>query len=507
MAAHKDNSIIPFDKEADILEWELERRREKERLRFFVPNGAQEEFLREFGKEGIRTVIFAAANGVGKTAIGIVALGACIWSKLAEHESLRDSEVYTSWSALRFVKRARIISTSKEIEETGSIQDEIRKWWPEGRYSGEKCGKPYISKYKTDTGWLIDLMTLDQEKEQFEGATVSFFIFNEPPSREIYNASALRMRFGGKVVIVMTPLYAAAWIKDELVDKADKNRTSVIYADIEKNCKIHGKNGVLEHDKIEEMLAACDPDELEARAHGRFMSLDSVIFSEFDRKAHVAKEPIIPPRSVSLEHIQIIDPHAGKPFAIIWAYADPFGFLYVYDEWPHFDFMTAKESKFTVDDYVKLCRSEEKYRIDTRILDRHYGNNRDLQTGQTLRDDFADRGIICMDSYSCDEEVETGILKVKSYLSYDRTRPVDTVNRPRMLISPTCRNLIRSMERWARNKNTGKPNNDCWKDFCDDARYLCMYQPLPHDYSSRRQKTAAVGSGVRENWDTSQPFR
>ena len=495
-----------IEDEKNAILWELNRRNRDEKLRYFVPNGAQIKFIEAFKKPGKKTIIFAAANGIGKTCSAMVMLAAVIWPELAEHKVF-DGIMFKHWNdeyfgSPKFPKRIRIISTSKEIEEIGSVQEEIRKWFPKGRYWGEKSGKPYVSKYRTDNGWLIDIMSYDMDKQQFEGATLGIVLFNEPPPKLIYTACMLRLRMGGKVLMPMTPLFDAGWIQDDIIDGEHTEKVEVIEAGIEENCIEHGTNGILKHADIEQMIEDCDEDEKEARIHGKFMHLANRIFSVFNRSVHVAKEIIVPPKTLEVETYQIVDPAAGKPFAIIWAYTDKSGFKHIYDEWPNTDFTKLKESKETVATYKELFKTKEtiggvRRKVDVRILDRHYGNNRSEQTGLTLKENFEDEGIDFIDSYNCDNEVETGIQKVKDDLGYNKKEPLSALNRPKLIISPHCTNTIKSMEKFCRN-HLGRPKDDHWKDFCDVVRYYCVYSP--------ELFTAERPHKKKDNYNTNDPF-
>jgi hypothetical protein len=96
---------------------------------------------------------------------------------------------------------------------------------------------------------------------------------------------------------------------------------------------------------------------------------------------------------------------------------------------------------------------------------------------KTLKQEFSDFGIEFEDSYAMDEEVETGIRKVKEYLRLaDPTKELSALNRPRLVIDPRCKNTIASFEKWGRNPMTRKPM-EAYKDFADCTRYLLMANP------------------------------
>ncbi len=464
--------------ETDILELELERRKLFEALRFFKPNAAQERFLLAVANPKNRIIVFPAGNWCGKTAAAIAGLGACIWPSQAE-ASVFQNDLFQAWEN-QFPKRARIISTPKELEIIGSVQSEIRRWWPAGQYHADKKGKQYPSEFSSTSGWVVDLMSYEQAPTEFEGATIPFFIFNEPPPENIFNACLARMKFGGKILIPMTPLADSAWIWDRLVAHDGEEGVKIIYGDTEDNCREHSKNGVLPHAAIEALERSCDPDDREARLHGKFMHLAGQIFKSFSRNAHVIKdlelENFLPGRHI----FQIVDPAIGKPLAVVWAAVDARGALTIFDEYPHFEFQGAKDSSLTVRDYCELFKTQEgHYKAHERILDRHFGNVRRNLGGLTLRQEFGEFGFDFQDSYSVGDissEVETGILKVKDFLRFDKNCPLSNLNQPRLLIFESCKNTIHALERWGRDPKTGKPKDE-YKDFADCVRYLAMAGP------------------------------
>lgn len=207
------------NEELELLNIEIERRKVYEPLRFFKPNAAQERFLNAIADPEADVILFPAGNWIGKTAAAVAALAACTWPHLAE-DPVFNQPVFKNWTSFGFPKRARIVSTPKELEMVGSVQTEIKKWWPVGQYKPDKKGKQYPCEFTSNTGWITDLMSYDQAITEFEGATIGLFIFNEPPPEPIFNACMARMKFGGKALMPMTPLTNSAWIWDRLVNHA-----------------------------------------------------------------------------------------------------------------------------------------------------------------------------------------------------------------------------------------------------------------------------------------------
>lgn len=447
---------------------ELIRRRQEEKCRFFVPNGRQEQIIRLMGQGGHFLYLFIAANGTGKTALMMNVLANILWGP---QNPWFDHPLFRNWP---YEKHLRIVTEASDLGETGTIDKEIKNWWPKGRYTAEKQGKNYFCLYKTDTGFLIDKMSFQQEPREFESATLGAILFNEPPSEDIYSACVGRTRRGAIFGFFMTPLMHSAWIQDKLVD-SHSERSALVTADIEDNCKEHGIRGILEHKHIERMMAEWDPEQLEARAHGKFMHLASVIFgNSFKREIHVVSDDLKAPEGS--QWFTIVDPARGKPWAIATGWVDPTQRIVFDDEYPKEDWLRCKETKNTLRDYADILRlMEASHFPEWRIIDRHFANARN-DYGTTLKRDLAEKfGLEFRDSYNCEEEVETGILKVKDFLGYNDKMPIDDVNCPRVRFKARCKNMIRSMERWDRNPQTLRANADSpYKDHADLVRYGCM---------------------------------
>lgn len=442
---------------------------QNERFKFFEPNGKQEELLKRIGTSPDVLAVFSAANGVGKSALAANIIGNLIWPGLNKYF---DFPLFKEW---KYPKRVRFITDPKLVEEIGPFHVEVEKWWPRNKYRAIKSGKQFYSQYKSGE-WIVDVMTYDQEVRQFEGGTLGLIMFDEPPPRSIYHACVSRLRMGGLMLVLMTPLTEAAWFYDEVVPRHPE---SIVYASMEDNCKIHGIRGQLEHSQIQKMIAEMDPDEVEARAHGRAMYLRGLIYKSFDPKVHVANKPIDVP--VNADVWQIIDPAGlGKPFAVGYGFPDSDGTLYQFAEWPTEDFYKMSEPNMGVKEYVDMFkRMEYGWKMKRRILDRHFGSARNLYTKNTLFEEFERFGFHYEPSYTVgqdEEEIETGIIQVRGYLKYDETKPLDALNRPKYVVSPTCKNTIKAFQRWSRDPKTQKPKED-YKDFMDVVRYWTMANP------------------------------
>jgi len=448
------------------MQWSLQN----EAIRYFEPHGGQNEFIQLLDKETLIAVM-GSGNGWGKSEVLAAILAAAIWPQLAP-PALRIP-LFQEW---KYPKRARIYSTPAELESIGSLQTAIKRLFPYGRYIDSNGKYGYPSRYGSDTGWILDLFSYERDHEEAAGPNIGLQMFNEPMPEPLYKEAIARSRAGGIIIAGMTSLYSEPWVIDGLLGKADGKTIKVRYGSSCENCTTHGVNGHLEHKRIEQILDQYDEDEREARFSGKPLSMSGRIFKNFDRSIHVAEDEIVPPN----EDVSIgmsVDPAIAKPLAMIWRYVDAQGVLNYYDEYPNTPFEGAKDSNLTVSDYAEIIKNKENGRnVDSRIIDRHFASVRRTLGGRTLMEEFSEHSIDFTPSYSTDEEIETGIAKVKEYLKYDKSKPRDSLNQPRIRISPNCKNLIAALERWSRNPKTGKPQEE-YKDFIDCIRYDVMSNP------------------------------
>lgn len=448
-----------------VLKNELEKRKESDRISFFEPNGKQEEFVRLIGSGESFISIFSAANGVGKTSLVANILGNAMWGPQTKWF---DHPIFRKWP---YPKRARYITDPKLLEEIGPFNTEIKTWWPRWKYSSIKAGKNYYSQYKSGD-WVIDVMSYDQDVKEFEGGTMGLIIFDEPPPEPIWNACISRLRKGGIILVLMTPLTHAAWFFDQVVPQHPQ---SVLYASMEDNCKKHGVRGTLKHSHIERIISNMPHEEIEARVHGKAMYLKGLVFKTYDPRIHVLKEPMRPPLGSTIYNV--VDPHGDKPFFAIWGYPARNGDLYVIDEHPNEDFFRMHNCQWTINDYKKMYAQKEQGYDVKRVIDRHFADAVTAANKKTLRQELSEIGMFYEPSYSAQEEIMTGVMNIRSHLNYNASKPLASTNRPTLYINPHCVNTQRALSRWAYDEKKQK-YSDQFKDPIDVLRYFVMANPV-----------------------------
>lgn len=453
---------------------------ENEPIRFLSLHGGQAEFVRLLDRDAL-VCISGAGNGWGKSEVLAAILAAAMWPGMAP-EALRIP-LLQNWP---YPKRARIYSTPAELSKIGALQTAIARWFPKGRYSSSSGSYGYPQVFETDGGWVLDLFSYERDASEAAGPNIGLQIFNEPPPYPIWKEAALRARAGGIMLGGMTSLNENPWIVAEVFDKADGKTVKVRYGNSCENCKTHGVNGNLEHSDIMRALDQIpDQDEREARFSGKPLTISGRIFRTFDKGVHV-----IPEFTPTKDHAvyQVVDPAGGKPMFVIWAAIGRDGLLTIFDEWPNYTFYGAKDPGLSPSQYRDIFKIKEAgFTVQTRIMDRHFGNTHHKPGSMTLRQDFGALGLDYHNSYQVGEnkpEVQTGILEVLEWFKYDKSKPVEGTNIPRLRITKNCVNTIRGLTMWTRDPKTLQPKDDHEKDPCDCVRYLVKANPRVEEPSS-----------------------
>jgi len=312
---------------------EYTRRYKEEKYRFYVPNHPCENFIRRFADPRIHMGMITAGNGVGKTA-----MACCILCNIM----FENDPIYFGYKLYKdfpFKKKFRIASKEKTIKT--EIIPAIKEWFPKGRYEMKKLGKTYESYIETDTGWVGDIMTTDQNVDQYESTTLGLFWGDEEIPLPILDASVYRTRSGGKILLTSTIIddersaeLAERFTKDKyrfynnpITGKKEKveNNNFLVEAVTESACAEHGEpnskgiRGHLKHKDIVNMALSGSREAAEQRLTGKMVNQSNKIFKKFNEKVHVIKPFALP------QHNSVMcgfDPHDKKPDGLIWLYID-----------------------------------------------------------------------------------------------------------------------------------------------------------------------------------------
>jgi len=427
-------------------------RMEHEKYRYYEPNGQAEDFINAVGSNDYFICVNFAANGVGKTANAVNILANLMFP--TENPWFRA----TLFHDFPYLKRGRIITDAALVDK--NVVNEMKFWFPAGKYTTEKGGKHFESKWKTSTGWNFDIMTYDQDEKQFEGVTLGWAWFDEPPPENILKATIARMRRGGIIIITATPISGSAHLYDmfaegamevQVVLREGEDPVTVkrsIYtqtSDVESACKVHGVRGHLEHEDIERMIAEYPEDERQARAYGKFQHLVGLVFKRWNRQIHVIKPFPINERDFTVYHY--LDPHPRNPDAGLWLAVDRKGTKYVIDElW-----VTPEDKRDLAD---KIKRKNSQYRVEGMWADpwifnkdQHHDAN-----DKNLAEQLADEGLTYLPA---PKQRTASDERIKTALNYNEVNGHMIVP-PEVYIFSSCERTIWEMEHYRWDEWTGK---------------------------------------------------
>jgi len=276
-------------------------------------------------------------------------------------------------------------------------------------------------KYTLKNGSVFDILTHEQDVEQFEGWKGHMAWFDEPPPRDRYIATLRGLvDYNGRNWLTLTPL-TQPWIYDDIYTKADAERIFVATVDIR-------DNKFLDEKAIREFEKSLTEEEKEARIHGKFLHLSGLVYKEFDPDVHVVNSPVIKP---DWTRYMAIDPHERTATAVLWMAVDPKGNKWVYDELSLRD-MDIKQMA----DAIHAQEGEMKAHV--RLIDPHMDKDNAIAGGFNVRKEFMKHGIFT-------ERANSDPMLGKARIRQDLIPRYSTLlktNIPKMFISKYCRNTI-----------------------------------------------------------------
>lgn len=434
------------DEEWRSLQLELLRRLEREKYRYYEPTGVGEEFINAVACGENFIVLYSAANGVGKTATGSNVLAHLFWNT-GENQYFNEG----LFKQFPWKKKGRIISDPTNL--TKNIIPELKFWFPEGRYTTNKGNKTFESYWQTDTGWEFDMMTYEQDPREFEGVTLGWAWFDEPPPEAIFKATVSRMRKGGIIIITATPLAGSAYLYDAFAKGNYKvevtaeeggatieyeRKVAYIEAGIESACKTHGIRGHLEHEHIMNIISEYSEEEKQARIYGKFQHLVGLVFKRWNRKIHVVKPFALDPTEYVVWHA--LDPHPRTKDAGLWVAIDRKGRKFVVDE------LWVKPENGTKELAYLLKNKHSQYRVVKQIIDPSASIvNQHDEDGKSLTERLNALGCSYEDA---SKERTLANQRIMDAMTYQKLESGEFIQAPELYVFENCQQLIWEIEHW-----------------------------------------------------------
>lgn len=403
----------------------------------YVPTGVGEELIRRVGTPDSLIDMVSAANGIGKTALGVNIVSELCWPT---DNGWFDFPLFNKWP---YPKRIRIISDPATI--TSTIIPAMIEWFPRGRYKNDKKGKHHEYWWETDTGWIIEVMSYEQDPKEFESATLGFAWLDEPPPESIYKATVARLRKGGKLFITQTPLGGSAYLYDQIIVNKDNEsgRRTWLEAGIESACLQHGVRGFLTHEHIEGIISQYSEEDKQARIYGKFQHLTGMIFKTWDRNVHIIRPFNISAREFCVYHA--LDPHPRTPDAALWVAVDREGTKFVIDEL----YLKCQDGTEELAENIKA--KSDRYRVVHRQLDPS-AFIPDQHTGKSLSMRLSAYGLQYQEGTKQRTQSDR---RIQDALTYQKKNDEFIVT-PELYVFDTCPRTIYEFEHYRWDEWTGK---------------------------------------------------
>jgi len=446
----------------------------------FVPNIGQERALKCLWQrhptynDYPETVITLGGNGIGKTALASILTIGCTMGKQFLNMRYYNYGYFDELEEIRRHRplRMRIVCDAADMEESGSFYEQLHQWCPVAEFKGKTSGN-YYTKVKIPApspefhSTTIDVKTFKQEKVAHAGANLDVIIFNEPAPKDIFAENKGRIRGGGRIFMFLTPLDLAGYICDIIEAERPEGQLYYVECPIWDNCKdIPGTRGHLSERKIRDQITdweATDPTQVPARELGKFQHLSGSIFKIFSEKVHVVDpQPIQSDWNVSMW----VDPHPVKPAFAVYLALTPHGDVYVIAESPTMNWKNLPNTTMCIRDFGREWRRIEngkdenfqyiqKLNINQRSGDPSAFHHRQQHNGKTIQQQYEIDAHMHFDLDEVETDIALRIDKIREMLSYDFKRPVGTMNRPRLYVYSTCKNVILALKYFSLKKTRG----------------------------------------------------
>src|SRR3972149_10106955 len=314
----------------------------------------QVRFL-EFLNAGKKIITLQGANGIGKSLMGAVSIGAaCLGIQPWDRKE-------TIWG--RRPVKCRILCTDWEKHADTVIVPELKKWLPVGEYKTDKNNLSIESKFNFKNGSTIELVTCKQSTPDLEGWQGDLVWADEPFPRDKFVALLRGLRKAkedldeddpemGVFLITMTAV-SEAWILDDIVRKIHPQYASVTEIPMD-------ANPYLSKQYQETYAESLKENEKIPRIYGGWLNLIGLVWSGFKPDIHVIDDFIVP---TDWPVVVFIDFHTRTPQAISFYTTDPQERWYVIDE--EFKHFSPEETA----DFIIRKKFSNAWRIDEVFID------------------------------------------------------------------------------------------------------------------------------------------
>jgi len=450
-------------------ERELQGRKKLRGMDFYIPNRIQYKAHCSLA----RTIAIVKGNRMGGTTWGAM--------EVAFHVTKQYPDWYPEPRKFHGAIKIRI-ATDKYAKFESVIEPKLRSFIPFEYISGfRRSPQGYLVKMEFKDGSVARFLTGEQDQMAWEGEDFDLFWGDEPVKRNHWIATQRGLiDRGGYNILTFTPLIEP-WMKEEIVDKADGREIEVFYGTTRDNMFDIMGNKILDAADIQRFEDTLTEDERQTRIEGKFFHLKGMVYKELD-ETHLLRDFKYEP---NYPVICVLDPHDRQPHWVVWAMIDRTNDVIV---------MHESVTEGTTSQLAATIRATEKFygwNVKKRLIDPNFGRKKLITNGRTVIDELRQYGVQFIEAK---DAKETGRLKVKSYLHYNRNKPVDLNNRPKLyFVKERCSRTLRSLQNYQYDEWSIGLDRDVKEDVkqkdthgADCIRYLCMdeptyYAPQPYE--------------------------
>ena len=242
--------------------------------------------------------------------------------------------------------------------------------------------------------------------------------------------------------------------------------------------------------RMKKEMAKANSDWIKIRAYGWANDMNASAFPRFS-DIHILPAEKIPEKGTNYLSA---DPAPTRNWFLLWCRVDKLGRKYIYREWPDYDTygewavegpmidgkmgpaqdVNAGEGDANYRQMIRRIEGDEvmmeRY-IDPRAAAAAAAAEEHGSTALIDRLAEGEHGMVFVPAPGV--RIEEGVAAINNLFSFDRDKPIDAYNEPKLYVSENCKNLIACLQMW-----TGKDKEKgASKDPIDALRYLVLMDP------------------------------
>jgi hypothetical protein len=461
------DKITALKKKKAALLFEVEDYQKKHGSEFFKPLVYQQKII-DYMWEGKKRLLLQGANQIGKTLTGAALVDS--WCRGIQAWDGRQS-FFEGRPTL-----GRIICTDWEYHADKVIVPKLKEIIPYGSYKTTKNKQGTEAFWDFPNGSSFHLMTIKQDTQSHESATLHWVWQDEPGPQDKYTASCRALiRHGGIFLISMTAVGKEAWMLDKIALNTAETYGCVTRVPMRANTYLTEEN-------ILRFIADCDPLEVPARVYGDWLQLTGMVIKGFDKDKHMVDPFEIPP---TWPVIPFIDIHLNKKQAVSFFTWDRYNREFQIDEiWEHLspEKIADEIIKYKKDNRWNIteCGIDPLAKGDSAYLKNRYG---DVPDTFTIIEEILDAEGI--ELFAASKDKASGIRNINSMLVGVNTLPV------LYFFKGKTKKTIFQLQRWIYDENGVPLKKD--DDFPEN-----LYRSTLLDSDSTNQKQAQQRSRTKK---------